>query len=774
MPHLTMTAAESSSPPPSLSTTTTTSTPTPTTATIATNNSNNVVFSNLSVSISKQDFDVYPNFVSNDETLHLLRDVGLMNAVKTGDISVIGKDFVWEGFEQRRRVRRFHLTPRVVNNHNDNNNTDNNTDDNSALPPSLLDLWRRIQEQQQQHDEPTETRSPSDSLQQETEIAIEVYPENQLIHLGRSSRTQVMTFDTSSSPVNSSSSDYTGHERNFVAILPLNVSLIENSNRPERRDTQAWHLMRPKEVHSTSALLPKQTLLVKRHGEYLYEWRSRIASIATSETTADWSRQRSEKEIAIIKECLSDNSTNKSAGLVVLIKIYHLPKDLMPSFSSSSSAAAASTGSNSINGVSNGTNVESPEFGYVRTAEHEQLDLQRQAMSSDEVPPLEELLTIIVTTSPIRSHPSTELLERVFETFTMCGPEFAFKCRKLIICDGCRQRDESTSKRHTNDKQSMRNGIVNNEQYINYVEFKAKLRRLCEEALPETPFYGTDVEEIDERQGYGFALRHGLRHCNITTPYVIVIQHDRTFMRPTPIKEVIRTMWNHSNIKYVGMSMRSNLMYRDIFISQYGKSYMDEMAACTLRPTELALDAEMFGPDSESTRQMDYGKGDNGNNPQLRQSIIALADSYRGSQQYADHLAWLKANGQDVDRPSRKTNQLSLTPTFFWYDNVHICDTAHYRDFVYNPQYKMVVRGGFVEDKLSPAIKKTVERLGLSDGHARFGCYLLDDHSGMFFTGHLDGGSYLTKEGQEVWRAKKIEEGKIALGKQKQATVRDD
>ena len=88
----------------------------------------------------------------------------------------------------------------------------------------------------------------------------------------------------------------------------------------------------------------------------------------------------------------------------------------------------------------------------------------------------------------------------------------------------------------------------------------------------------------------------------------------------------------------------------------------------------------------------------------------------------------------------------------------------------------MVAPGGFVEDKVSPVIKKSVERFGLIEGHARFGCYLLDDHSGMFFTGkfnltkrdggtntrkepsqysffltgHLDGGSYITVEEKQA------------------------
>ena len=59
--------------------------------------------------------------------------------------------------------------------------------------------------------------------------------------------------------------------------------------------------------------------------------------------------------------------------------------------------------------------------------------------------------------------------------------------------------------------------------------------------------------ELEERQGYGFALRHALYH-EVATPFVCVIQHDRTFMRSTPMNEVVRAMINKRNgdIKYVG------------------------------------------------------------------------------------------------------------------------------------------------------------------------------------------------------------------------------
>ena len=45
------------------------------------------------------------------------------------------------------------------------------------------------------------------------------------------------------------------------------------------------------------------------------------------------------------------------------------------------------------------------------------------------------------------------------------------------------------------------------------------------------------------------------------------------------------------------------------------------------------------------------------------------------------------------------TTLLPRFKTLFWYDNVHIAETEHYRDFVFNPVYKMVKKGGFVEGK---------------------------------------------------------------------------
>jgi hypothetical protein len=609
-------------------------------------------FSNK-VALKENDLAVFPEFVSQQETADILREV---NADQDG--------FVWEGFDQRRKVRRW--------------------SDQESLPPTLKLLTERL-------------RKSLSFLHNDDnakfEVTVEEYPRNQTLRHLSNDKKHVTTFETSNI-CSRCSPEATKTDRDcchcFVAVVPLTVSIVENINRPKERSVNCWDLSLPVEHHSGSWVIPQSTLFVKRK-DLLYQWRSRIVKIL------DCEEPRSAAE----------NSTLQQSA--VIVKIYNLRKEALTECKG----------------------VQSPEFGYVSTIESREEEVRRRSVPR---PPIEQLLTILVTTSPIKSNPSTELLERVFDTFTMGGYNFAYKCRKVIICDGARQKDERTTQKYSNTKQAMRHGLVTSAQNELYELFKHSLRRLCEDAKglePPSLFTNTTVHDLSSRHGYGFALRHALHEC-IDTPYVIVIQHDRTFMRPTPIEEALDAMWNNDCVKYTGFSMRSNLCYRDHFIGQYGRAYMDEMAECILRPPELLVDASRYGPNSESTKKMEC------DSEKLRDNIAAVIENYKKCHQNIEYEEWLETHP-----PTPTKHQLSLTPTFFWYDNVHICETKHYRDFIFDPRYKMVVKGGFVEDKLSPVIKKTVERLGLTDGHSRFGCYLLDDHSGMFFTGHLDGGSFL-------------------------------
>lgn len=475
--------------------------------------------------------------------------------------------------------------------------------------------------------------------------------------------------------------------------------LLQNWNQPESRTPVCWKLHSP--AHHTDVRLHVNSAIVKR-SYLLTEWRSSRVLC-----------------------------TSVAVSNVRTLQFYSLA-------------------------TAHGTyRDEDDTFGFIPTPQD---DLERSRRLYEPMPPLSELLTIIVTTSPIKSNPSTEVLERAMGTFVLCGPEFAFQCRKVIVCDGFRMHlddggdegverlssgnPQKVSRRHTNDKQAMRNGIVNSKQADNYLQFKENLRQLCADAAASddklSVFRNAIVVELEKRHGYGFALRHVVRNC-IDTPYVCVVQHDRTFMRPTPMIETVRAMWNHANIKYAGFSMRSNLMYRDIFLGKYGGGLQQfnqhEWSNMVLYVPELLLPATDYGPDSASTKALEIGA------EKLRLNILALVETYKGSAQAA-----IAQQASEIASGGRKLHQLSLVPSLYWYDNIHVCTTAHYRDFVFDPSYKMCARGGFIEDKLSPVLKRTVERLGLREGHSRFGCYLLDDHSGMFFTGHLDGGSYMSAE----------------------------
>jgi hypothetical protein len=237
---------------------------------------------------------------------------------------------------------------------------------------------------------------------------------------------------------------------------------------------------------------------------------------------------------------------------IIIVKFYSVPRDCLPGHKVDS------------NGTGRLDVVVSPDFGYVPTDETREEEHRRRRKQIP-MPPLPELLTVLVTTSPIRSNPSTELIERIFGTFRLGGgTDLAIHCRKVIVCDGYRETvvvDTKTgttnTARYGNAKQAMRNGIVTSDQRSNYERYKRNLRQLCDDAGPESPFRNTTVHELTSRHGYGFAVRHVLQQTDlVTTPYVIVIQHDRTFMRPTPIHETVAAMWNNLHIKYVGMTMR--------------------------------------------------------------------------------------------------------------------------------------------------------------------------------------------------------------------------
>jgi hypothetical protein len=73
----------------------------------------------------------------------------------------------------------------------------------------------------------------------------------------------------------------------------------------------------------------------------------------------------------------------------------------------------------------------------------------------------------------------------------------------------------------------------------------------------------------------------------------------------------------------------------------------------------------------------------------------------------------------DHNASGEGSTNVTLLPTAFWYDNIHVVRTEHYRDFIFDPAKKLVAKGGFVEDKLSPAIMSAIKEEGMEQGWGR-------------------------------------------------------
>ncbi|KAJ1454465.1 hypothetical protein M885DRAFT_566220 [Pelagophyceae sp. CCMP2097] len=161
---------------------------------------------------------------------------------------------------------------------------------------------------------------------------------------------------------------------------------------------------------------------------------------------------------------------------------------------------------------------------------------------------LEDKLTVVISTSPTRTNPSTLLIEETVGSVRHHAPDLT-KCPTIVICDGYKVKPEPR----------YRSGQVTAEGGVLYEEYLNKVRKLK---------FGR-VIVCKERQGFGFALKHALEY--VKTPYVIVIQHDRNFIRDVDVEQVVRSMEaNSSWLKYVHFPTSSTINYARLMLSKYG------------------------------------------------------------------------------------------------------------------------------------------------------------------------------------------------------------
>lgn len=155
-----------------------------------------------------------------------------------------------------------------------------------------------------------------------------------------------------------------------------------------------------------------------------------------------------------------------------------------------------------------------------------------------------DLLTVIVTTSPVRSNPSTDLLEEVFESLRLAlGTE---SCRKIVVFDGYIVHKVKCEKK----------GRITEDMENKYKEYILRVKNLSKSS---TLFENTSFLVLEERHGFGHAVKKALNE--VSTKYVMIVQHDFVFWKQVTVINLLQVLESHQEVNYVGFISASTENY---------------------------------------------------------------------------------------------------------------------------------------------------------------------------------------------------------------------
>jgi len=312
-------------------------------------------------------------------------------------------------------------------------------------------------------------------------------------------------------------------------------------------------------------------------------------------------------------------------------------------------------------------------------AQEEKCDLS--AFSS-----LHDALTLILVTSPIRSHPSTEMLENTLRSYVVGGKLAA--CEKVIVSDGCYACEPGQRERQ-------KHGRVPRDWLKPYAAYRNRLDELVEKASSshddEEAHLFARCRHVRAPRHIGFGGCTSLALSYVATPYVMVIQHDRTCLRPFDALRIVSAMRaSQDKVRYVGLPTKASL-------SRCAPEHVQHR--CGIRLVEDDVD------------------------PQVSE-MCARED-------------------------------IRLWPLLFWYDSTHICSLSHYREFVFaqgrvpGGGFPEDTLGQVMHSEICAAAK-----VGSWHAvHARYGTYLFLDGGGPM-VGHLRGRRYVDEAevARQGWR----------------------
>eukprot|EP00747_Dinoflagellata_sp_TGD_P218825 gnl/TRDRNA2_/TRDRNA2_91028_c0_seq1.p1 gnl/TRDRNA2_/TRDRNA2_91028_c0~~gnl/TRDRNA2_/TRDRNA2_91028_c0_seq1.p1 ORF type:complete len:370 (+),score=55.33 gnl/TRDRNA2_/TRDRNA2_91028_c0_seq1:139-1248(+) len=305
---------------------------------------------------------------------------------------------------------------------------------------------------------------------------------------------------------------------------------------------------------------------------------------------------------------------------------------------------------------------------------------------------MEELLTVVLVTSPVPCHPSTEMLEWVLRSY-VANADGLWRCPKIIVSDGF-----TITARSEGQQSRVKLGRIPLEWAAPYSEYRERLDVLCKSSIggaEETldaaalAFMHCKHMPMDRHRGFGGCLEAALPL--VTTPYVLVLQHDRPCHRAFDCRGILAAMEGAGGVvKYVGLPTKASL----------ARSHPEQI----LNGCQIRVDEES-----------------------ATDSAVSEAAASSGIQ---------------------------LRLLLFWYDSTHICQTKHYRYFVFEEPPPMVPRrvakGGFPEDSMGQAMHQEICAAARNgkwrDVHATYGTYIYVPSDGLPLVGHVRGRRYLSSD----------------------------
>ena len=330
---------------------------------------------------------------------------------------------------------------------------------------------------------------------------------------------------------------------------------------------------------------------------------------------------------------------------------------------------------------------------------------------------MDQLLTVMIQTSPIPSHPSTALLEALFRSFQKA--DGLLESRIVIVCDGCEEIIIAPPTTNgvvvvVGEKENNKHGKASLETAARYREHLTLLREavMVLQRPPFVPRANGSIEllELSERHGSARGIQAVFSGTASTrtdsddinkpfvveTPLVMICQHDNFFVQDVPLRACVHAMMDQQ--KKIIKQHESGSSPTGV-LGNMGVKCLHFMSTATMN--YKAKVKKRYGVD-------------------IREHVVQLNNS---------------SSIKGAPPIDEETTKYKLVPLIFWYGRTHLSYTDHYTSKILNRPLKI---GDHLEELLGVVELEDIRRRGMEEAHKDWGTFVLDQGCGEVIY-HLSG-----------------------------------